>query len=144
MRLFSGEIIDVDISDSAAINSSKIDGVPSHNHDERYYTQAEVDALLSNCSGHGVINIEDKFGLTTNGIDASVTIYYDTSFPDSNYFIFVRVTLVNDFDTGSETIPAGTVVDTCSITKSTTNFKAVVCYGGELLKGAIVNVFYMK
>jgi hypothetical protein len=56
MRLFSGEIIDVDISDSAAINSSKIDGVPTHDHDGRYYTQAEVDALLSNYTNYGVIN----------------------------------------------------------------------------------------
>lgn len=55
-RLLTGEIIDVDISDSAAINSSKIDGVPSHDHDERYYTQAEVDALLSNCTDYGVIH----------------------------------------------------------------------------------------
>ncbi len=36
-RLLTGEIIDIDISDSAAINSSKIDGVPLHNHDERYF-----------------------------------------------------------------------------------------------------------
>ena len=143
MRLFSGEIIDVDISDSAAINSSKIDGVPSHNHDERYYTQAEVDALLSNCSGHGVINIEDKFGLTTSAADASVTVTYDIFFPDIDYFIFVRVILAADFDPGSGNIPAGTVVETCGITKSTTNFKAVVCYLGELLKGADVDIFYI-
>jgi len=143
MRLFSGEIIDVDISDSAAINSSKIDGVPSHDHDERYYTQAEVDALLANCTGYGVINIEDKYGMTTSAADGGVTINYDTPFPDTDYFIFVRVILAADFDPGSGNIPAGTVVETCGITKSTTNFKAVVCYLGELLKGADVDIFYI-
>ena len=142
-RLLTGEIIDVDISDSAAINASKIDGVPSHNHDERYYTQTEVDALLSNCTGYGVINIEDKYGMTTSAADGGVTITYDAPFPDTDYFIFVRVTLVNDFDPGSGNIPAGTVVDTCSITKSTANFKAIVCYGPDDLKGADVDIFYI-
>jgi hypothetical protein len=55
-RLLTGEIINVDIADDAAISSSKIDGVPSHDHDERYYTQAEVDALIDNLTGYGVIN----------------------------------------------------------------------------------------
>ena len=79
-RLLTGEIIDVDISDSAAINSSKIDGVPSHDHDERYYTQAEVDALIHNLTK--VVNGIKPHGDTsyTPGTGYSVPITVDTGY----------------------------------------------------------------
>jgi hypothetical protein len=119
-------------------NGSLIGG--SHNHSDLYYTKSEIDALLD---GFNVINIEDKFGQTTNGIDGSVTISYDTPFPDTNYYIFVRPTLIADFDPGSGNIPAGTVVDACDIIKTTTDFTAFIRYGGEDLKGADVDIFYI-
>jgi hypothetical protein len=82
MRIFSGEIIDVDISDSAAINNSKIDGVPSHDHDERYYTQAEVDALLEGIESiKACAGIEDY--LTVDSL-SRVTIDFPISFTDAS------------------------------------------------------------
>lgn len=75
-RLLTGEIIDIDISDSAAINSSKIDGVPSHDHDERYYTQAEVDALFDNLTKvvNGIKPHGDTNYITGTGYSVSITV----------------------------------------------------------------------
>ena len=85
MRLFSGEIIDVDISDSAAINSSKIDGVPSHDHDERYYTQAEVDSLLAGVSGthieSGKYDGEVQFNMVQTDPGAQIVIDFENPYP---------------------------------------------------------------
>ena len=79
-RVFTGEIIDVDIADDAAISSSKIDGVPSHDHDERYYTQTEVDALIENLTK--VVNGIKPYGDTNYipGTGYSVTIAVDTGY----------------------------------------------------------------
>lgn len=124
MRLLTGEIIDADISDSAAINASKIEGVPSHNHDERYYTQAEVDALIDNITK------------VVNGIKP----HWNTSYiPGTGYLVPIIVdtgyTLTGALATGYQTDlggnPTGLIRIETNVNGSNLEFRVYDSAGNE-------------
>ena len=71
MRLFTGEIIDIDISDNAAINPSKIDGIPAHTHWGEVWTGTGI-GLEINSTGAGE---NDPKGIGVHGVGTGIGVF---------------------------------------------------------------------